>query len=102
LILASYKPIIKIDKTDDVSYRILNGLAKNREYLIEKIDDHKRGLLIKIGQSTQSLEPEYPVIWHSPSRFNDKRFLKLPPEITIDEEPTDKNIFFKFKRRSIF
>ena len=100
--MASYKPIVKIDKKDEIGLRILSGLAKNREYIIEKVDAHKRGLLTKIGQSSQSLEPSYPVIWHSPSRMSEKRFLKLPPEIVIEEEHTDRNIFFRFRKRDIF
>lgn len=100
--LARYKPVIEIDKNDEVGYRILNGLKVNREYHVKNLDQHKRGLLVKIGQSTSNIESSHPVIWHPSIRNKQERYIKLPPEIEIKQEKiTSKKILFPVKRRKI-
>jgi len=95
-----YKPVIEIDKNDTIRYRILNGLSKNREYHINSLNDEKRVLLKRIGQTVAELKPDFPVVWHtSRSRHDDKRFLKLPPNIKLIEEKGRNKIFFKWKTR---
>lgn len=96
-----YKPVIKIDKEDKVGYRILNGLSREREYIVDNIDSHKKGLLSHIGRNTKVLKPDYPIIWHNSDRSNGKRLLKLPPSIEIEETQGTNQVFFKFKRRTI-
>lgn len=101
--MLKYKPIITIDKKDIVSYRILNGLKVNREYVIKDGGIDKRSLLINIGRSTRALEPNHPVIWHSADHVKDNgiRLLKLPPNMEIEEKQGNDKIFFKFKHRQI-
>lgn len=100
--MPKYEPVIKIDKDDAVGYRILNGLSKNREYVIVGMDSRKENLLKNIGKSTSSFNVEYPVVWHTANRgHREKRLLKLPPNIEINEEQGNGKIFFKFKRRRI-
>lgn len=98
-----YKPIIAIDKKDTVGYRILNGLAKNREYVLKDGGMDKRSLLTNIGRSTRSLEPNHPIIWHSADhvKHNGIRLLKLPPGIELEEKQGNNKVFFEFKRRRI-
>jgi len=101
--MPKYEPVVKIDKHDEVGYRILNGLKVNREYLIKDGGLNKRSLLINIGRSTRSLKPKHPVVWHSADHVKDNgiRLLKLPPGIEIEEEHGNNKIFFRFKRRQI-
>jgi len=94
-----FKPVIEIDKKDFTKYRILNGLSKNREYHIKKMDKDKAGLLISIGRKTNPLKPDHPIIWHtSGSRHDSNRFLKLPPNIELIEKHGIDKIFFYPKR----
>jgi hypothetical protein len=100
--MPKYKPVIEVDKKDDARYRILNGLSKNREFIINNVDDEKYELLKKIGKSTSAFNLEYPIVWHTANRGNrEKRLLKLPPELDLDEIPGDNKFFFRFRRRSI-
>ena len=100
--MPKYKPVIKIDKDDTIGYRILNGLKVNREYLMNGMNPRKENLLKNIGKSTKSFNVEYPVVWHTANRgHREKRLLKLPPEIEIDEQQGVDKIFFTFKRRRL-
>jgi hypothetical protein len=100
--MPKYKPVIEIDKHDEVGYRILNGLSKNHEYVIHNLNAQSQDILHKIGIHTSSFNLEYPVVWHTANRSHrEKRFLKLPPELEIDEEQGNNKVFFRFRKRSI-
>lgn len=104
--MPKYKPVIEVKKEDTALYNVMKGLTKKREYLIDNYTPEKQDILIKIGRQSEKLLQDnildYPLIWHTANRKNqDKRLIRLPPNVKLEEIPGEKIITFHFKRRQI-